>query len=234
MCGRLERNTREKREGVYCKLFVFVSFCSRNKTLCFIPSECFKATTSGFSHPQLVSEPRSSENRGIFRDSRIFKVVKNKSSSIRTHCRKNQLNRTPGWTTRAAWIFGTVWPRAAHAPWGRRRLSHTRSIFEPLSRAEPSRKLSLKPSRRIFPRIFPFQVEPLSRAARRRSRADRIFHRIFPVQPSEPPAVQNWFFDRFTHLGPDFYKVRPVPDYFDHSGSIYSVRLAKFNSQKVI
>ena len=26
--------------------------CSCNKTVCFIPSECFKATTSGFSHQQ--------------------------------------------------------------------------------------------------------------------------------------------------------------------------------------
>jgi len=34
--------------------------------VCFIPSECFKATTSGFSHQQLVSEPRSSENRSVF------------------------------------------------------------------------------------------------------------------------------------------------------------------------
>jgi hypothetical protein len=33
--------------------------------MCFIPSECFKATTSGFSHQQLVSEPRSLENRGV-------------------------------------------------------------------------------------------------------------------------------------------------------------------------
>jgi len=33
--------------------------------VCFIPSECFKATTSGFSHQQLVSEPRSSENRSV-------------------------------------------------------------------------------------------------------------------------------------------------------------------------
>jgi len=52
-----------------------------------------------------------------------------------------------------------------------------------LSRAEPRRKPSLQPRRRIFPRIFPFQAEPLVS----RSRADRIFHRIFPVQPSEPP-----------------------------------------------
>jgi len=34
--------------------------------VCFIPSECFKATTSGFSHQQLVSEPRSSENKSVF------------------------------------------------------------------------------------------------------------------------------------------------------------------------
>jgi hypothetical protein len=34
--------------------------------VCFIPSKCFKATTSGFSHQQLVSEPRSSENRRVF------------------------------------------------------------------------------------------------------------------------------------------------------------------------
>jgi len=34
--------------------------------VCFIPSKCFKATTSGFSHQQLVSEPRSSENRSVF------------------------------------------------------------------------------------------------------------------------------------------------------------------------
>jgi len=32
----------------------------------FYPLECFKATTSGLSHQQLVSEPRSSENRSVF------------------------------------------------------------------------------------------------------------------------------------------------------------------------
>jgi len=57
-----------------------------------------------------------------------------------------------------------------------------------LSQAEPS----LQPRRRIFPS----QAEPLVS----RSRADRIFHRIFSVQPSEPPDAQNRYCDRFTHF----------------------------------
>jgi hypothetical protein len=44
---------------LFCKLFVV------EIKLCFIPSECFKATTDGFSHQQMVSEPRTSENRDI-------------------------------------------------------------------------------------------------------------------------------------------------------------------------
>ena len=163
---RVERNTREKERGrvllsfCVCKLFV-----SWNKTVCFIPSECFKATTSGFSHQQLVSEPRSSENRSVLGDIRIFKVVTNKCWSFHRVelIHTNSLAQESDWSetevahTRHLKILHCLTTRR-HAPRGRRRLSHTRAIFEPLSRAAPSRKPSLQPRRRIFPRIFPFQA----------------------------------------------------------------------------
>ena len=148
--GRVERNTREKERVCIVKLVVFifasVSFCSWNKTLCFIPSECFKATTSGSSHQQLVSEPRSLENRSIFWDSRIFKVVKNKFWSF--HCvelihtnslpQKSAQSDT-GVSHTSLLNIRNCLPTRSHAPRGRRRLSHTRAIFEPFkpSRVEP-------------------------------------------------------------------------------------------------
>jgi len=169
---------------------VFVSFCSWNKTVCFIPSECFKATTSGFSHQQLVSEPRSSENRSVLGDIRIFKVVKNKFWSfhrvalIHTNslAQKSTLSETEVAHTRHLKILHCLTTRRRRAQRLKTSSVHARHI-EPLSRAEPSLKPSLQPRRRIFPRIFPFQAEPLVS----RSRADRIFRRIFRVQPSELP-----------------------------------------------
>jgi len=153
--------------------------------VCFITSECFKATTSGFSHQQLVSEPRSSENRSVLGDIRIFKVVKNKFWSFQSveFIHTNSLAQKSAWSetevanTRHLKILHCLTTRAR----GWRRVLHTRAIFAPSRASKP-----IPPSRAV------------RRAESKPRRADRIFYRIFPVQPSEPPDAQNWFCDRFT------------------------------------
>jgi hypothetical protein len=71
------------------------------------------------------------------------------------------------------WIFYTVWPRASHAPRGRRRLSHTRAIFKPRRAPKPSRSIAA--------------AEPIEYSAE--------YSRF---NPSELPDAHNWFVDRFT------------------------------------
>ena len=94
------------------------------------------------------------------------------------------------------------------------------------SRVQPSHK----------PRHTPRRAEPPSS----RSRAERIFLGIFHeyspeysrFKPANRPPFRIGFLTGSPIFGPDFNKVRPVPYYLDHSGSNYSVRLAKFGSQK--
>ena len=129
-------------------------------------------------------------------------------------------------------------PRAAHAPRGRRRLSHTRAIFEPFKPPKPSRQPSRGPASRAASRA----VHEPSRAASSRQRAEGIFPGIFReyspeysrFNPANRPPYRIGFLTGSPIFGPDFNKVRPVPDYLDHSGSIYSVCLVKFGSQKAI
>ena len=111
--------------------------------MCFIPSECFKATTSCFSHQQLVSEPRSSENIRVLGYIRIFQSCQ-KQVLIIPQCRAHPYELT---AARISFIGDGGSPHAspedsalfAHAPRGRRRLSHTRTIFEPFKPPKPSR-----------------------------------------------------------------------------------------------
>jgi hypothetical protein len=98
-------------------------------------------------------------------DIRIFKVVKNKFWSfqrvevIHTNSlpQKSAQSDTGVNNTRLLKILN-CWTTRTTRSRGRRRVPSTRAIFEPLSRAQPSRKPSLQLRRRIFPRIFPFQA----------------------------------------------------------------------------
>jgi hypothetical protein len=78
-------------------------------------------------------------------------------------------------------------------------VTSTRAIFEPFKprRAEPQAEPPAAPKN--IPENIPLSSQAVRRAASKPRRADKIFHRIFPVQPSESPDAQNWFFDRFTH-----------------------------------
>jgi hypothetical protein len=164
---RVERNTREKeRASIVSFLSCYKLFVCWNKTVCFIPSECFKATTSGLSHQQLVSEPRSSENRSVFGRYPNFQSC-HKHVLIIPPCRSHPYELT------AAKISSIGHRRDPHAPpedpvtvaQSHPRAPEEEDEWRPrapylslLSRADPSRKPSLQPRRRIFPRIFPFQA----------------------------------------------------------------------------
>jgi hypothetical protein len=58
-----------------CIRWISSSGCIWNKIDCFISLECFKTTTYGLSHQQLVSEPRSLKTKEFLRYVWIFKVV---------------------------------------------------------------------------------------------------------------------------------------------------------------
>ena len=190
--------------------------------MCFIPSECFKATTSGFSHQQLVSEPRSSENRSVLWYTWIFKVVKNKF-----------------------WSFHSV------------ELIHTNSLVQESTSSEPAmshtRRLKIlhrSPTR--IPRALEVEDEwrpcapyasrytaapsrPSRWAAISRSRVDRIFPQNIPGStPANCSPYKIGVLTGSPHFWPIINKVRLVPYYLDHSGSVYSVCFAQFGSQKVI
>ena len=139
----------------------------------------------------MVSEPRSSENRSVLGDIRIFQSCQ-KQVLIIPSCRAHPYELTGARIS----LIGDGGSQHAppedsaqfdHAQPTRQEVEDECRPRAPylshLSRAEPSLKPSLQPRRRIFPRIFPFQAEPLVS----RSRADRIFRRIFRVQPSELP-----------------------------------------------
>lgn len=91
----------------------------------------------------------------------------------------------------------TTEPHARHIGAAPSRLR--RSLAEPQaesSRASSRSVLRAEPSRVLAePKEYSPEYSPEYSL-----NIPRIFHRIFPVQPSEPPAVQNWLFDRFTHF----------------------------------
>ena len=143
--------------------------------MCFIPSECFKATTSGFSYQQLVSEPRSSKNRIVFGIYPNFQSCQ-KHILIIPRCRVHPYELIGA---RISFIGARGSLHAPpedsaivdHAPRGRRRLKSTHAIS---SRAEPPKPLQ-------------------SRAASRAEEYSRF-------NPRELPDIQNRFSDRFSPL----------------------------------
>jgi hypothetical protein len=135
--------------------------------VCFIPSECFKATTSGFSHHQLVSEPRSSENR------RVFGIYLN-FQSCQKHILIIPLCRVHPYELTGA-KFSFIGARGsrhalpetsvtiAHAQPTRPEVNDDGAIRAPyLSRIEPP-KPPPSQAKRIFPRIFPVQPQRTAR-----------------------------------------------------------------------
>jgi len=148
--------------------------------VCFIPSECFKATTSGLSHQQLVSEPRSSENRSVFGRYPNFQSCQQQVLIIPT-CRGNPYELTAsrisfigdGGSSHAppedSALFAQSQPRA---PEVEDECRPRAPYIEPLSRAQPGLKPRLQPRRRIFPRIFP--LKPSRKLSRSLAAAEPI------------------------------------------------------------
>ena len=155
--------------------------------MCFIPSECFKATTSGLSHQQLVSEPRSSENRSVFGRYPNFQSC-HKQVLIIPPCRAHPYEIT------AAKIISIGHRGELHAPPEYpvivAQSQPTRPEVEdecrpraPYIKPFKSRRAEPHAKPPAAPKNIPKNIPFASRAALSRSRADRIFRRIFLVQP---------------------------------------------------
>ena len=151
--------------------------------MCFIPSECFKATTSGFSHQQLVSEPRSSENRSVLGDIRIFQSCQ-KQVLIIPPCRAHPYELTDA---RISFIGDGG---SLHAP---PESSVTVAQSHPRALEEED---ECRPREPYLSRVSRYPAEPIFSC----SRADRIFHRIFPVQPREPDQLRSTYGERLYFL----------------------------------
>jgi len=125
-------------------------------------SEGIKATTSGFSHQQLVSEPRSSENRSVLGDIRIFKVVQNKFWSYHRVelIHTNSLAQESDWsetevshTRHLKILFAQSQPRAPEVEDEWRPRAPYIEPFKP-SRADPQAKPPAAPKN--IPKNIPF------------------------------------------------------------------------------
>ena len=160
--------------------------------MCFILSECFKATTSGFSHQQLVSEPRSSENRSVFGIYPNFQSCQ-KHILIIPRCRVHPYKLTGA---RISFIGVRGSPHAP--PEDSATVDHAHPTRPEVDDDwSPRAPYQAKPSR-----LSRLQSRAVSCAA---SRAEEYSPEYSRFNPSESPDVQNQFSDRFSPFLTHFY-----------------------------